>query len=204
MKLPPNITEVEFLETFDKVVSELIKKFKFGIHSEEDIKQEAMIFAIEGIERGYDAKRPLANFLYIHLKNRLYNFKRNNYTRIEKPCTRCPIAAFLPPEGCSAYEDRLDCNLYANWMKKNTFKKNLTHTIEYGSVNTKGSNMGYSNNLASQMNNKEILELIDRELPIKLRKSYLMMLSGNKVPKKEREIVEQEVLNIIKSNGYDL
>jgi hypothetical protein len=204
MKLPKNITEEEFLQTFDRVVGRLAKKFRFGIHLEEDIRQEAMLEAIKGINNGYTEGRPLANFLYTHLHNRLYNFKRNNYVRLEKPCSYCPIKAFLPPEGCSAYEDRMECALFANWTNKNTFKKNLTHTIEFNLVSDKGNNIGYSNELTSDINTKEILELIDKQLSLTLRKPYLKMIAGDKVSKKDRLDVEAAILEILKEHKYEL
>jgi len=50
---------------------------------EEDIEQEAFIIGMDALER-YDGVRPLENFLSVHIKNRLKNFKRDNYYRQDK------------------------------------------------------------------------------------------------------------------------
>src|SRR6185369_6692752 len=116
-----------------QVANKLAKKFKFGYRDEDDMKQEAMILAINGLEK-YDGKRPLANFLYIHIRNRLCNYKRKHYIRIEKPCTRCPFKAFIPPDQCKKYKDMMDCNLYKRWYERNIVKRNLANTLEYNQV----------------------------------------------------------------------
>ena len=80
LKFPSNIPEEEVLEIIEIVATRLCHKFKFGYHTAEDIKQQARMFAWEGLDK-YDEIRPLENFLWTHVRNRLYNFKRNNYSR---------------------------------------------------------------------------------------------------------------------------
>lgn len=204
MRIPSNMTESEVLSVFDEVINKLAYKFKFGSYEIDDVKQEGMIAAIKGLEN-YDEKLPLANFIYIHVKNRLYNFKRDHYVRLEKPCVRCPLKAFLPPDGCLEFEDRMDCSLYSNWLGRNTIKRNLTHTLEYGQVNAVSEkNMGYGDEMIENINSNEILDIIDQELPIELRKNYLKMLAGERIPKKDRMIVEDMVIKIIKQNKYEI
>jgi hypothetical protein len=203
MKLPKNYSEAQVLEIFDKVAKNLSFKFKFGVNSQADIYQQAMVYAIEGLQR-YDETRPLENFLFVHVRNRLYNYKRNNYFRLAKPCEQCPLSAFLPPDGCSAFSDRTECELYRGWLDRNTVRKNLTNVLEYNQINVSEKNLGYSDNLAGAVNTKEILELIDDKLPIPLRKSYLKQLSGERIPKKEKLILEEEIIKILKNHGYEL
>lgn len=205
MRVPKGYTEEEVLAIFNKVIKKLAKKFMFGYRDEEDIHQEALILAIKGLEK-YDPgpnNRPLENFLYIHIRNRLCNYKRKHYVRLEKPCTRCPLKAYLPPEGCSAYNDRMDCKLFANWYNRNIVKRNLAHTLEYGQVDyTYEDNMKYSDDMINNIDRKEIIQLIDKELPISLRKFYLMMLNGIKINKRDEEILKTAILEILKDNGY--
>jgi len=52
------VTEQEFLEVLENISKRLGHKFKFGYHSYEDMKQQAAIFALEGLEK-YDNTRPL-------------------------------------------------------------------------------------------------------------------------------------------------
>ena len=80
MKIPKNMTEEEVIETIQKVVRRVSYNFKFAFYDVEDIEQEAFIIGMEALDR-YDEKRPLENFLFVHIKNRLKNFNRDNYIR---------------------------------------------------------------------------------------------------------------------------
>lgn len=66
--------------TITKVSQRLASKYTFPNYEEDDIAQEAFIIGMEAMNR-YDEIRPLENFLSIHIKNRLKNFKRDNYYR---------------------------------------------------------------------------------------------------------------------------
>jgi DNA-directed RNA polymerase specialized sigma subunit len=88
--LPHGVSEEEFLTVLDNISKRLGHKFKFGYHNFDDMKQQAAIFALEGLEK-YDKKRPLENFLWTHVRNRLFNYKRDNYQRPDKPCLSCPL-----------------------------------------------------------------------------------------------------------------
>lgn len=72
------------IETIDKVMGSLASRFKFGIHSRDDLIQQGRLIAWRAIVEKYDGKRPLENFLRVHLHNRIINFKRDN-TRHEEP-----------------------------------------------------------------------------------------------------------------------
>ena len=52
-KLQNKVSETEFLEVWEKISKKLGYKFKFGYHSHEDMKQQAAIFALEGL-KNYD------------------------------------------------------------------------------------------------------------------------------------------------------
>jgi DNA-directed RNA polymerase specialized sigma24 family protein len=80
MKIPKNMTEEQVISTISKISSRLANKFTFANYEEEDIAQEAFIIGMDAMER-YDEIRPLENFLSTHIKNRLINFKRDNYYR---------------------------------------------------------------------------------------------------------------------------
>ena len=80
MKIPKGMTEKEVTETINKVADRYAYKFQFGFYTPDDIRQEAFIIAMEAMDR-YDESRPLENFLAVHVKNRLNNFKRDKYYR---------------------------------------------------------------------------------------------------------------------------
>ncbi len=80
MRIPSNMSEQEVVDTIAKVSERLSNKFTFAFYTAEDIQQEAFILGMEALER-YDEGKPLENFLFVHIGNRLKNFKRDNYFR---------------------------------------------------------------------------------------------------------------------------
>ena len=82
MKIPQNLSEQEVVETITKVARKLAPKYVFASYEVEDIEQEAFMMGVEGLKR-YDTNKPLENFMYTHINNRLKNFKRDNYYRFD-------------------------------------------------------------------------------------------------------------------------
>ena len=82
MELPEGLTEERFLEAYHSVIDKIAHKYVFTSFECNDIRQEAFLIAYYGL-KDYDSGRSLENFLYIHLSNRLKNFKRDNYYRYE-------------------------------------------------------------------------------------------------------------------------
>lgn len=78
MKIPKNLTEQETLEKIHFVISKIAPRYTFNGYEIDDIKQEAFIICMDALDR-YDEKRPLENFLSVHLSNRLKNFIRDNF-----------------------------------------------------------------------------------------------------------------------------
>ena len=78
MKIPNNMTEDQVVEEINVVVNRMSQRYTFYGYEVDDIKQEAFIICMDALER-YDNKRPLENFLSVHLSNRLKNFVRDNH-----------------------------------------------------------------------------------------------------------------------------
>jgi DNA-directed RNA polymerase specialized sigma24 family protein len=130
-KLPNGVSEREFLTVLENISKRLGHKFKFGYHSYEDMKQQAAIFALEGLEK-YDNKRPLENFLWTHVRNRLFNYKRDNYQRPDKPCLSCRFYDKNCSQSlnqCTEYSDKTACEEYHTWNNRNTNKKNIMKPV---------------------------------------------------------------------------
>jgi RNA polymerase sigma factor (sigma-70 family) len=84
MKIPKNMTKQQVIDQIQIVVDRISSKYTFHGYEVDDIKQEAFIICMDALER-YDQKRPLENFLAVHLSNRLKNFIRDNfYTKDEE------------------------------------------------------------------------------------------------------------------------
>lgn len=198
------MTEQEVLEVIEKVASRLCYKFKFGYHDVEDMKQQARLFAIQGMDN-YDESRPLENFLWTHVRNRLFNFKRDNFERPDKPCLSCP---FYDPScknsrnECEEFEDRRDCTLYEGWVSRNQRKKNLISTTSLD--NTQHSrDKNQPTSLLEHIANKEILKLIDENIPIVLRADYLRFTHGMKLSRPKKNAVINSIKSILKENNID-
>lgn len=75
------MTQEEQLKVIRKIAKTLSPKYVFDCYDRDDIEQEAVLIGLEGLSR-WDSSRPLENFLYTHINNRLKNFKRDNYCRL--------------------------------------------------------------------------------------------------------------------------
>jgi hypothetical protein len=194
MKLPEGITEDRFLEAFDSVIKLLSSKFRFGYYEADDIRQKGAQFAIEAMaSEKYDVGQPLENFLYTHIRNRLINFKRDNYMRPDPPCKTCVFWQATPAgRKCGVFAERSECAKYTSWEKRNETKKNLMNTV---SDETIGENSEVST-ISNDLNMKELEAFIDHHLPMELRSDYLRLRSGASIPAARRERVREAVLNI--------
>jgi DNA-directed RNA polymerase specialized sigma24 family protein len=189
MRIPENMSEDEVLATINKVVGRLSYKFRFAYHSLEDIEQEGRILAIEAMEH-YEEGRPLENFLWRVVRNGLVNFKRDNYIRPNEPCEKCKLDCKLT--------DKKECKLYQNWEKRNKIKKNILCPINLYLVNNeKEHSMRVMDNVEEKIERQELIDIIQRKLPITLREDWLRVLRGLKVAKYKREKLETAILEIL-------
>lgn len=188
-----NITEDEFIKALDNISKKLIYKFKFGYHEAEDMKQQAAIFAMEGLEN-YDNSRPLENFLWTHVRNRLFNFKRDNYFRPDNVCAKCP---FFDPHNklsknkCSKFVNKNDCDIYAAAEQRNSIKKNIMKpcSIEY--------DHSTDDDLSLFISNGELVDLIESKISTKYRETFLRLKGGSKVSKSDVLKLREHILSII-------
>lgn len=192
------MSESDFLLAIDNVSKKLAHKFKFGYHSFEDMKQQATIFALECLDK-YDSSRPLENFLWTHVRNRLFNYKRDNYQRPDKPCLKCP--SYDPTFSCStnacqAFANKNDCELYRLWEKRNSNKKNIMspQTIEDSRLYSE------SDNMLSNIANQEIIDIIDKHIPPSERANYLKLKHGHKISNIELSKLKTIILQIIQDH----
>ena len=195
--LPHNISEEEFISAINNVTKKLGHKFKFGYHSFEDMKQQAAIFAMEGLEK-YDRSRPLENFLWTHVRNRLFNYKRNNYQRPDKPCLNCPLydkGYKNSLNQCSKYTDKTECDLYKAWSDRNTSKKNIVQPayIEDDIYSLKNED------LSSIVQNQEIIKFLDTHVQTEYREIYLKLKHEIKIPKQQLDKLKAHINDLIEN-----
>jgi len=194
------MTEEQVLQTIDNIANRLASKFKFGYHEIEDMKQQARLFAWEGL-KNYDGVRPLENFLWTHVRNRLYNFKRNNFGRPDKPCDTCPFfdRNFLNSKGygCKAYDNHEECDLYLGWMNRNTAKRNIMNTSKLD------LDIQDRNSVENKFDREDIFNLIDTTISVKYREDWIRLTNDLKLPKARKEAIVAVVLDILKEHNFD-
>ena len=187
MEIPP-----EHMEIIETVANRLSSKFKFGFHEIDDMMQQARLFALEGL-KNYDGVRPLENFLWTHVRNRLFNFKRNNYFRPEKPCETCPL---LEKGQCTGYSNMMECDLYYKWINRRDKKQALmgnTASYEVADEN--------ETDLSVLIDSKELYNKIDSNLSIDYREDWLRLANGLKITLIRNEKLLAEISIIL--NGED-
>ena len=177
MKVPKGMTEKEVTETINKICDRYAYKFQFAFYTPEDIRQEAFIIAMEALDR-YDESRPLENFLAVHVKNRLNNFKRDKYYRQQK-------------------EDQASKSSEHN----NNTKRFLMEPIDINSVrDEQENNMRLDDNFVDNVEQQELFDIVDAHLDVNLRADYLRILHGVYVPKPRREQIYEEINRILRKN----
>jgi hypothetical protein len=195
--LPNNVSEEEFLAVLDNISKRLGHKFKFGYHSYEDMCQQAAIFALEGLEK-YDQKRPLENFLWTHVRNRLFNYKRDNYKRPDKPCLTCPFydtKFSCSTNQCSEFSNTMDCELYRKWLSRNDSKKNI---MKPSSIEDSGSVQGkITKDFQDIMGDNELIKKIESQLSGEYREIYLKLKHGTKVNKADIKKLQKHIESIL-------
>lgn len=199
-----SVDENEFLKIVDIISKKLAYKFKFGYHDYNDMKQQISIFALEGL-KNYDHKRPLENFLWTHVRNRLFNYKRDNYQRPDKPCLTCPLydkGCKQSASGCLEYSNKNDCELYSSWLDRNSTKKNLMYLNTIDEVKNYGSAfVSNDDSFMNQISTSEIIKLIDQHLVGEERTIYLKLKAGSKIPKADMTKLSIKLKEIIKNHG---
>lgn len=187
MLIPEGYSENEVLDIIEKILSKIAKKYIFGIYSLDDIKQEGFIIAIKDILPEYDASLPLENFLRISLNHRLKNFKRNNYIRINRPCSKCKT--FDPK-----------CEKCCKRQQNQDVKKNLLNPIDIHIVVDDKQTM-YEGSLMDTLEMVEILDKINKRLSVEYRQDYLKIKEGLYVPKSRKEEIEKIITEIIEDDN---
>ena len=198
------IDETEFLNIVDIIAKKLAYKFKFGYHDFDDMKQQISIFALEGL-KNYDHKRPLENFLWTHVRNRLFNYKRDNYQRPDKPCLACPLYDPLCKKSsstCESYSNKEDCSLYSSWLSRNNTKKNLMYLTTIDEIKDYGNSFTSNENLLSNtVASNEIFNLLEIHLKDDYRTLYLKVKNGNKINKADMDKLTLKLREILSEHG---
>jgi DNA-directed RNA polymerase specialized sigma24 family protein len=179
MRVPKGMNNDEVLRIINKICDRYAYKFQFGYYTADDIRQEAFIIAIDALER-YDESRPLENFLAVHVKNRLNNFKRDKFYRQTK-------------------KDPNDKQQHIN-----NSKKYLMEPLDITNVRDEHEkNMSSSDEFVDAIAYQELFDIIDEHLPVEFRSDYLRIRDGSYVAKPRREKIMEEIQEILKRHGHE-
>lgn len=195
------MTIIQLKHAIEIVCYKLLVKFKFGPYELDDMKQEAYILALEVLATGkYDEARPLTTFLYVHIHNRLYNFKRKHYSRLTPPCSKCPLNAYskteidghpkIPSGGCCLhYTELVQCKLYNGWLTRNEAKRQLSHVAE---------SVVHPKNMDNQrLDTVEYLDWVQAQLPPEHIGLFVSYRDGKRVNQDALSIVLDWIQNNI-------
>lgn len=193
-QVPQGKTEQEVLDAIEKAVRLLAPSFVFGYYGLEDIQQEARVEGLLAIER-YDPSRPLENFVYVHIHNRLCNLLRNKFRRNDPPCKECA-------SGKPCREGSF-CKKYDAWLRRNHVKANLMQPLDLGAQAGGDAWRSFEPSAEEEAIQTELISLIDSKLPTEMRAIYLQLRSGVNVPKSKREAVVKAVKEILRCSAED-
>ena len=195
MIYPEGMTEQQVQEIIMRIAVKVAPSFKFGCHTTADMIQQAAVFACEALACGkYDAKRPLENFLYTHVTNRLINFKRDKFRRTDSPCKLC----YGKQEDYANHPDGKYCQKYLVWHRRNERKQNVLLPLDISCINDENeSNARIPSSVVYEAIKSESIDIINAGLPIELRAVYLQMREGLKISKARRDEVERAVLDML-------
>lgn len=205
MKIPDGYTEGEVIEIIDRISTRLANKFRFGYHEIEDMKQQVFLEVLKPDRNGvtilekFDESKgnSLDSFLWIHARNRLHNFKRDNFARPDLPCNQCPIKAYVDGK-CTAFEKMMECEYYFKWYTRNETKKSLASNSASVEVDIE-----YNQDIDDKIFSKEIYKIVNKNIPISLREDWIRFSNRLKLSKQKREQLMELIIQILKENGIE-
>lgn len=186
MEIPKGYTEEEVVKIITNILNDIADKYTFGIYEKEDIKQEGFIIGLDRLKYFTNNKGELENFLRVSIISRLKNFKRDNYINIDRPCSKCDIF-------------NINCEKCKKRRQNQTNKLNLLNPIDIHSV-VEEKKTSYEGCLLDSLEMIELVDKINKELPVEFREDYLRLKEGLSVPKARRERIEQLITEIVENH----
>jgi hypothetical protein len=211
MKKIEDYSEDELADLIYKVARRIAYKFRFGYHEDEDMVQQAVLFVYEKDRDGknaldkYDNKRPLENFIYVHIHNRLFNYKRDNYMRPDSVCDNCPIDEMIINNKCTKYEDKMECEFFSSCYNRNISRRNIMNTLDLGGINDyHEQNMKYNTDFEGAIDNDKLLSFIDKNIGPQFRQDYTYIKYGISLSKQKSNRLREEVFTILEKFKDDI
>lgn len=183
----------DYLVEAEIVIQTLKKKFSFGYYDEEDIAQEARIYAIESYA-DYDGERAPQPFIRICLTNDLHNLYRKKCRRSDVPCIECAEGRGCLPGGEL-------CEPFKKWINTQNMRSSLMNTGDISEINEEESiSMATAGVAEENASSNELAELIDSKLSPSLRGDYLKLLSGIGISASRKVAIQVAVSAILQEH----
>lgn len=186
MEIPNGYSKEEVIKIITDILNDIADKYTFGIYEKEDIKQEGFIIAINKVLPNYNGSTKLKYFMTVGLHRRLKIFKRDNYIRPDRPCSKCKIF------------DK-DCEKCKKRKENQTSKLNLLNPIDIHSI-VEEKKTSYEGSLLDSLEMIELVDKVNKRLPVEFREDYLRIKEGLYVSKRRREQIERLITEIVETH----
>jgi hypothetical protein len=197
--LPSGVNEAEVLLAIKNTGDLLSKRFAFGQYEPSDIRSLISLYTYEALSAGrYDPTRPIGPFVYTNSKNRLINLHRDERRRVDSPCTRCHAGDPCGPDGQV-------CKKFEKWDARQKAKESVNRPLPIDHVSDRREpRTRQESPVEASAEANDLESIIDTHLPVELRQDYLMMRSGQILPKVRRERVQIAVMDALEAAGLGL
>ena len=187
-----DLEDQETVTVIDDVIGKLCRYFTFGIYGPDDIKQECWVYILELVrdELYVPDRASLRTFLYVFLRNRLKDLRRAQYERITV-CTKCK------------QKPNRDCKKCQKAYYRNLSKKYLAQPISFCGL-IHGKMVTGPDTVFDEVSFDELVEYLDKSIPIFLRADYLRMLDGVSIGQSRKKLLRQVITEAMKKfNGEE-
>jgi hypothetical protein len=185
-----NVTEKQLL-IINKTARNLAPFFVFSYYDKEDIEQEIRITCLKVLPDYDETKSDLYTFLFMNARNALMDMRRLKLSRTVIPCR-------FDSEGkCIEHENEEGCRLYRRRNHDNGRKRSIA---EPQSLSDEQLSITYD--LGASLDNQYIFAIIDKEIPAKIRRDYLIYLEGGTLAYYNKLVVLQHIRAIAKKHGF--
>lgn len=174
------MTQEQVIKSIQIVSAKAVKVFRFDIYDEDDLKQECFILALEALER-FNGDSPLEAFLFMFFKNRLQNFKRKHFYRLDINCVHCETFN----ENCDA------C------LRKQETQKRRRNLLETADIQAIATELTFMPTDEQDHDITVLCERIDTELLPDERIDYLKMKDDVYVPKQRKMYITKRIQEIL-------
>jgi DNA-directed RNA polymerase specialized sigma24 family protein len=191
--------EKELEQAINNVAIQISQKYTIPGYDFQDIKQEIALEYIAKRDKFDSSKGDLQTFIFTISKNKIFNLHRYLVKRLDKPCYNCPLKCYnKKDDSCTKYtSDIMECDIYARWQKRNESKKNIASPVDIGAINDQDEkNTRIKDKSIENLEKAEIKEMIDENLPIDMRKDYVIFMNGGNLTSAREKALLKKIKDI--------